>query len=133
MLLKRLLAICIAVCYLCVSTGFSVDIHYCMGKFAGISLSIPKDRCSRCGMSKNPLRKGCCKDEHRVVKSSYHIAQVKTKDDHSLFLVAVTDVREYQHSITLFLPADSDVLGRRHGPPTLYRSRIYAWDCAYLI
>lgn len=43
-----------------------MEIHYCMGKRAGVDLySTKADKCSRCGMKEN---KGCCNDEHKFYK-----------------------------------------------------------------
>ena len=70
--MKRLLAVVIAVCYLCLSIGVTVHVHYCMGKIVGTSL-IEQDKdhhCSHCGMNKTSSKKGCCKDEHKVYKST---------------------------------------------------------------
>ncbi len=70
--MKRLLTIIIAMSYLCLSIGITVHIHYCMGKIVGASL-VEQDEdhhCSHCGMNKTSSKKGCCKDEHKVFKST---------------------------------------------------------------
>lgn len=58
-------------CYLCLSIGITVHVHYCMGKIVGASLVEQDDdhHCSHCGMNKTTSKKGCCKDEHKVFKS----------------------------------------------------------------
>jgi len=72
--MKRVVVLLIAVLYLAVSSGFTIHTHYCMGKVVGVSLTEPSkdaDRCDLCGMVKKPAgKKGCCHDEHKVVKSS---------------------------------------------------------------
>lgn len=70
--MKRLLVIILALCYLCLSTGITVHTHYCMGKLVGSSL-IEQDEdhhCSHCGMDKKSSKNGCCKDEHKIIKST---------------------------------------------------------------
>lgn len=70
--MKRLLTIIIAMSYLCLSIGITVHIHYCMGKIVGTSF-VEHDEdhhCSHCGMKKTSSKKGCCKDEHKVFKST---------------------------------------------------------------
>ena len=49
------------------STGIAMDIHYCMGKEAGIDFYGAKDdKCSKCGMVEK--KGGCCSDEHKFFK-----------------------------------------------------------------
>jgi len=49
-----------------VSSGVAMEIHYCMGKQAGVDLYANKaDKCGRCGMKE---KKGCCSDVHKFVK-----------------------------------------------------------------
>jgi hypothetical protein len=70
--MKRLLAIIIATSYLCLSIGVTVHVHYCMGKIVGASFFEQDEdhHCSHCGMNKTSSKKGCCKDEHKVFKST---------------------------------------------------------------
>jgi hypothetical protein len=50
-----------------VSSGIAMDIHYCMGKRAGIDFyKTENDRCGRCGMKEK--KKGCCHDEIKFHK-----------------------------------------------------------------
>ena len=70
--MKRILTGILAILYLCISTGFTVHQHFCMGKFIGASLMHSDDEgheCSHCGMEKKSSDNGCCKDEHKVVKA----------------------------------------------------------------
>lgn len=54
--------------YLGMSSGFSLEVHYCMGKVTGIQLSVSKkDRCKKCGMA---AKKGCCQNQQHFVKIS---------------------------------------------------------------
>ncbi len=53
--------------YMTVSSGIAMEIHYCMGKKAGVELYGSKsDKCDRCGMKDN--NSGCCHDEYKFVK-----------------------------------------------------------------
>ncbi len=50
-----------------VSSGFAMEVHYCMGKRAGVDFyNTENDKCSRCGMKEK--KGGCCNDEHRFYK-----------------------------------------------------------------
>ncbi|MGE7774325.1 HYC_CC_PP family protein [Chitinophaga sp. NPDC101104] len=64
--MKKFLTICIAILYSLITSGFSVNVHYCMGELASVDLHDSHDEgCNKCGMEK----KGeCCKDEARFVK-----------------------------------------------------------------
>ena len=65
--MKKFAIAIFAVFYLAVSSGFTVQIHYCMNKLAGWDLfHSAKGTCSGCGMHK--AHSGCCKDEQKVVK-----------------------------------------------------------------
>lgn len=64
--MKKLLTAFIAVLYLGLSSGFAINVHYCMGKFAGANVEISKsDKCGKCGMT---AKSGCCHDEVTVLK-----------------------------------------------------------------
>lgn len=70
--MKRLFVIILALSYLCLSTGITVHTHYCMGELVGSSF-IEQDEdhhCSHCGMDKKSSKNGCCKDEHKIIKST---------------------------------------------------------------
>ena len=57
----------LAFLYLGVSSGIAMEIHYCMGKQAGIELySKGSDKCGKCGMTEK--KGGCCSDEHKFYK-----------------------------------------------------------------
>ena len=68
--LKRIFTILLAVVYLVVSSGLIMELHHCMGKLAGSSVSFfgkqHNDKCDNCGMEDK--RSGCCKDEVKLVK-----------------------------------------------------------------
>jgi hypothetical protein len=51
-----------------VSTGIAMEVHYCMGKLAGVEyFGEEKENCGKCGM-KEVGKNGCCHDEHKFVK-----------------------------------------------------------------
>ena len=50
-----------------VSSGIAMDIHYCMGKKAGVDFyKTENDKCGNCGMKEK--NNGCCHDEHKFHK-----------------------------------------------------------------
>ena len=65
--MKKILTGILTLVYMTVSSGIAMEIHYCMGKKAGVEF-FPSlnDKCGRCGMTEK--KAGCCHDEHRFVK-----------------------------------------------------------------
>jgi hypothetical protein len=64
--MKKFITAILAILYLGVSSGVAMEIHYCMGKKAGVELYGSKnDKCGKCGMKE---KGGCCKDEHKFYK-----------------------------------------------------------------
>lgn len=77
--MKRILVTILAFLYLGISTGATVHLHYCMGKFLGASLwhdDADEHECDHCGMTKlSGNDNDCCKEKHKLIKSEdQHIA-----------------------------------------------------------
>ena len=69
--MKKLLLSILAILYITSSSGAVVHLHYCMNQFIGWAVwhnDSGKKECSNCGMDKTNQNKGCCKDEHKLVK-----------------------------------------------------------------
>jgi len=65
--MKKLLAGILTMVYMTASSGIAMEIHYCMGKKAGMEFyGTKEDKCGKCGMKER--KGGCCKDEHKFVK-----------------------------------------------------------------
>ena len=68
--MKKFLVSIFAIFYLAISSGFTVQVHYCMDKLSGWELSLLNEKqpsCERCGMHMDE-ENTCCKDEQKVVK-----------------------------------------------------------------
>jgi len=66
--MKTFLITITALVYLTVSSGATVNLHYCMGKLMSWDLSArSKSKCGSCGMEKSG-HKGCCNDEQKTFK-----------------------------------------------------------------
>lgn len=64
--MKKFIVAILAILYLGVSSGIAMEIHYCMGKKAGVELyGSANDKCGKCGMQE---KKGCCNNEHKFYK-----------------------------------------------------------------
>jgi hypothetical protein len=62
---KKIAVILLLVLYSASTIGATINMHYCMNKFAGYSFKeIKKEKCPKCGMKNT----GCCKDEKKQIK-----------------------------------------------------------------
>lgn len=67
--MKKICISILALIYMAVSSGIAMDLHYCMGKKAGVDLyGSASDTCGRCGMTEKDT--GCCHDEFKFYKIS---------------------------------------------------------------
>lgn len=65
--MKKIAVILLLVLYSASTIGATINMHYCMNKFAGYSFKeIKKEKCPKCGMKNT----GCCKDEKKQIKLS---------------------------------------------------------------
>ncbi len=65
--MKKFLLFILTFVYMSVTTGVAMEIHYCMGKKAGVDFyHADKGVCSKCGMKEK--KSGCCSDEHQFYK-----------------------------------------------------------------
>ena len=61
--MKKFVITILAVFYLGVSSGATVDIHYCMGQLIDWGISQDEtEKCNNCGMEKG-ISSDCCKDQ----------------------------------------------------------------------
>jgi hypothetical protein len=63
---KKITAILLALLYTAITSGFTVNLHYCMGKLASVKLASPSEECGKCG--KTTTTDGCCKDKQQFCK-----------------------------------------------------------------
>ena len=64
--MKKIIIGITALLYLILSSGFVMEVHYCMGKISGVELfASTSEKCQKCGMK---AKKGCCKDELKIFK-----------------------------------------------------------------
>jgi hypothetical protein len=127
--MKKAIVILLMVLYSASTIGATINMHYCMNKFAGWSLiSKKKDKCPKCGMTNT----GCCKDEKKQIKLS--LDQQKSEYNHinyDRFLVVSTVtfynanascIKIVKHNFTYL-----------HGPPILLGQDTQATLSTFLI
>ncbi|RPD43459.1 HYC_CC_PP family protein [Paracnuella aquatica] len=61
--MKKVLSTILLILYFTFSAGATMHLHFCMGEFAGISLSDTNTgTCGKCGMESHDEKNDCCKD-----------------------------------------------------------------------
>jgi hypothetical protein len=93
--MKKIYIGILALVYMAVSSGIALELHYCMGKKAGVDLyGTANEKCGKCGMTEKDL--GCCHDEFKFYKlSDFHktvsndidltASSIAVVHDHNLF------------------------------------------------
>ena len=127
--MKKVTASILLVLYFVVSSGFTVNLHFCMNKFHSWELgAVEKDNCEKCGMSTQKSN-GCCRDEVKVMKlqqdqvsattAAYLFsAPAITTSFVSWFLLPVTNTVSIQEN-------------RINGPPLISKQDIYLNNCVF--
>lgn len=111
--MKKILVLFLSIIYFIVSTGFIVNVHYCMGKVSTIKFEEPKQKC--CCKKKH---KGCCKTEQKLVKLS---SNSKLADAYIASNASFSEIT-FTPSFTFYAPskissfADAD-LSYKYTPP----------------
>ena len=126
--MKKAVAFILAFMYLGLSSGLAVNIHYCMGKIAGVNLDNYKESSCVCDMK---TTMPCC---------GHHYELVKVNDEHQ---VAAADFSFKAPEITLHtfnslialltLPLASNKITAIHIPPLLSPPDIYIQNSAFRI
>jgi hypothetical protein len=66
--MKKVITFIFVFVYFTVSTGFTVNLHYCMDNFQSWELGADEDdSCEKCGMPTSE-KGNCCRDEVKVMK-----------------------------------------------------------------
>jgi hypothetical protein len=109
------------------STGFSVDIHYCMGKRLGASLHWKKnEKCERCGMTEK--KGGCCSDETKFFKLNLPFKSLGSDISIPSFSGITDDCISWDNAkLRCYLISSSNVFQNRSfpnsdGPPIFIRN-----------
>jgi hypothetical protein len=78
--MKKLASFSILLLYFAVSSGFVVNLHYCMNKLHSWELGTPQsDKCGQCGMDVKESG-GCCHDEVKIIKLQQDLVKAQSID-----------------------------------------------------
>lgn len=132
--MKKFIVAILALLYIGTSTGATIHMHYCMDKLAdwGIGKNDSKT-CGKCGMEKsNEKNNGCCKDEHKFIKS---VTDQKTVEPDFQFiqLIAVAlplSFFEIQPINISYVIEENPI---SHPPPRYIGVAVYIRNCVFLI
>lgn len=134
MSLKKLLVTIFSIIYLITTTGFTVNMHYCMGKLIKWApWNVNADTCSNCGMEKSVAKdNGCCKEKHQ---------HIKLKNDQKTGAIALKFIKLFSASPSLSLielPCDILTSVTEETPvsdaaPPDSRIAVYIRNCVFLI
>ena len=115
--------------YMTVASGIAMEIHYCMGKRAGVEFyGTDYDKCGRCGMKE---KKNCCHDEYKFYKLSDSHKNVSNNISFAADQVAI--VTEYP-SYNWQLPADAAIaIANNHSPPDDTGPSAHVLNCVFRI
>lgn len=132
--MKKVVIAIVALFYLAVSSGFTVHMHYCMGKLADWDLGHNKSKtCSKCGMKKSDEKdNGCCKDEHKFIKN---ITDQKTSETgfHLIKLISVALPVSFVEVPAASFSSETEINLLSHAPPRSAGVAVYIRNCVFLI
>lgn len=127
--MKKGLVILLAIVYLTLTSGVVVNIHYCMGRVAGVSYGHEAEhKCDKCGMEE---KKGCCETEHKLVKA----------DSDHLFAKVVTSPLSFTSTLPAVFPeVNLSILTSRehynsqyHSPPDFRSNNLPVYNSVFRI
>ncbi len=130
--MKKFLVTILAFVYLSVSSGATINVHYCMGKLKNWDLLNKQDiKCGTCGMDKTG-HKGCCNDQHKTLQIE---KDQKISEASFQFFNITSDATPFAYSDLPVVYASSLVLGNpvAHAPPRLGTIPIFILNCDFRI
>ena len=132
--MKKFITAILAVLFISASMGMTVHMHYCMDKLVSAKLwhtEKHNDACEKCGMKKGS-KKGCCKDEHKVIKTDNYqktdVTKIPTLQSFTLALPPQPVVLE-----TEMLASRVKQLPYSNAPPGRSTVPLYIRNCVYRI
>ncbi|PSL31764.1 HYC_CC_PP family protein [Chitinophaga ginsengisoli] len=129
--MKRFITILLAFLYVTLTSGFTVNAHYCMGKLAAVDFkSHADDICNMC--SKSGKKGKCCKDEYKYCKAdvSFHeVGKVQQNSEPSVKALSLPVIIVPVSALTI----SHRIVINNHGPPDCECIPLYIQYCTYLI
>jgi hypothetical protein len=134
--MKKLLIFTLAFLVLLSSSGVMMNMHYCMGKFTGSSISLSYNsasNCTSCGMEKKAnATKGCCHDSKTLLKNSTDQKLLNAEFRLTKSYPIVLFNNGYQFTELKFLSVNNNSF-IVFSPPSIQRPLIFIRNCSFLI
>jgi hypothetical protein len=126
--MKKILLSVITLIYMVLACGVAMEIHYCMGKKAGVELyGSNSDECGLCGMTEK--KGGCCHDEHQFYKiDDSHKNVSNDLDLASPFTVAALTYPSYNWQLP---QENAAAVEKDHSPPLYSRPPATVLHCVF--
>lgn len=132
--MKRFVVFILAILYLGLSTGATINMHYCMGELVGTSLwhNDKSDFCSQCGMQKKASKNKCCKDELKIVKIEQDQCSPAVADH--FVDIAFSDLLQHHFNLfPAFVNSSMKVTAHSNAPPLADNTSLYIRNCVFRI
>lgn len=127
--MKKFAASILLVLYFAVSTGFTVNLHYCMDKFHSWEWgTAEKESCEKCGMTTQKSN-GCCRDEVKVMKLQQD--QVSAATAIYQFCTPAFPASFVPDFLLHVIKTVSIQEDRINGPPIINKQNIYLNNCVF--
>ncbi len=126
--MKRLLTFIIAIIYFCISSGFIMNVHYCMGKLSNVNIEIIPSTLCGCGKKET---KGCCKTESKFYKITDNYEA--TYANFNITIPTHTLPTFYSHTHTVVTSTIATNIYNTHAPPIFRPQLIYILNCVFRI
>jgi hypothetical protein len=129
--MKRLVVSILLLVYFTVSTGFVVNLHYCMDKINSIEFgSAKEDKCGKCGMPVKD-KKGCCREEAKVIKLQQDVVAAHFVQFN--FVAATAILPPSPIFIEPVQLAEVFPTNQAHAPPLISKQYTYLLNCVFRI
>ncbi len=129
--MKKLITICIAILYTLITSGFSVNVHYCMGELASVDLHDSHDEaCGKCGMA---VKGDCCKDEAKFVKLDNTHQAAKAFAGLTITAIALPVALQPQWLQCTYAAPVQNTWAPLHAPPLIPATPLYVHHCIFLV
>ena len=131
--MRKFLVTILSIIYLTTTTGFTLNLHYCMGKPVNWAWwSVDADKCSKCGMANSVTKdKGCCTDEPK---------QIRLESDQKMGLMAFKFLQLPPSVPLSFIEVPSHILTStkkdnpaNNAPPLCSSIAVYITHCVYFL
>ena len=130
--MKKITVVILLFCYLAVSAGVIVNLHFCMDRLASAKLFEQKGKeCGKCGMHLDNS-KGCCRDEITIIKMD---DDQKINEGFSYSLPALEPLGHNSSDfiITSFYNAPLTPHCQSHAPPLISGQGTYLLNSVFRI